>query len=262
MKVFAIALTLSLGILVAGCGSDDAEGTADTFTIKGAVGAATPTALIAFGSPSGSNKIGSLSASCPTCSGSPTSFKMTLYQAWISTNADCSSPVLVQDHGAAGSEVDLSTSPTLFSGTPPDGNYPCLIIVASDNLKYRVDAVAVAAHPGCADTTTEYTHDVYREGESDDGAWIDLNGNSIDATGSKAAPGDDKATFFATTDTTTVVAGPGSTSAHTNQTVLLTSALVVPGTVVLRQDFTDGITNSSDGGMDFCVLEDGSMGFE
>ena len=253
MKIFAIALTLSLGILVAGCGSDDGGGSAGTFTIQGAVGAVTTTSLM---------EIEPMSATCPTCIGSPTSFKMTLYQAWVSANTDCSSPVLVQDHGAAGSQVDLSTSPTLFSGTPAAGSYPCLIIVASDNLKFRVDTVAVTAHAGCTDTATEFIHDTYRDGESDDGAWVDSNGNPIDATGSGAAPGDDKVTFFATTDTTTVVAGPGSTPVHMNQTVLLTSALVVPGTVVLRQNWTDGIDNSNDGGMDFCVLEEGSMGFE
>jgi hypothetical protein len=262
MQYFVVISTLFLGILMVGCGSSGSGGDEDdSFIINGAVGARNKPSLIEFESPAGLGKISAVSAACPTCTGSPTSFTMTLYQAWISANTDCSSPVLIEDHGAAGTVVNLSTSPTLFSGTPAAGSYPCLIIVASDNLKFTVNPTAVAAHVGCIDTTTINTHDTYRDGEPDDGAWIDLDGNPIDATGSRAAPGADKVTTFATTDTASVVAGIGSTPAHMNQVLLLTSPLVVPGSVTLRQNWTDGIDNENDAGIDYCTLEDGSMGF-
>ena len=261
MQHFAVISTLFLSILIAGCGSSGSGGDEDdSFIINGAVGAKNKTSLIEFESPAELSKI-AMSPACPTCTGSPTSFTMTLYQAWISANTDCSSPVLIEDHGAAGTVVNLSTSPILFSGTPAAGSYPCLIIVASDNLKFTVNTTAVTAHVGCIDTTTINVHDTYRHGEPDDGTWIDLDGNPIDATGSRAAPGVDKVTTFATTDTATVVAGIGSTPAHMNQVLLLTSPMVVPGSVTLQQNWTDGIDNENDGPNNYCTLEDGSMGF-
>lgn len=259
MKCLAIISMLFLGVLIAGCGSSgDGAGETDTFTINGALTTASTPRLTEIESLPGLGRIGAMSSACPTCLGSPTSFTMTLYQAWISANADCSSPVLIEDHGAAGAVVELSSSPILFSGTPADGSYPCLILVASDNLRFTVDAIAVGAHLGCTDTTTVYTQDVYRAG---DAGWIDLAGSPIIATGSRAAPGDDRVTYFISTNPAVVVAGTASTPAHMNQVLSLTSPMVVPGTVTLHQNWVDGIDNDNDLITDYCTLEEGSMGF-
>lgn len=261
MKCLAIISMLLLGVLIAGCGSSgDGTGETDTFTMKGALSTANKASLKEIESLPGLDRI-AMSLTCPTCAGSPTSFEMKLYQAWISANTDCSSPVLIEDHGAGGAVVELSSSPILFSGTPADGIYQCLILVASDNLIFTVNSDAVTAHAGCIDTTTINTQDIYRNGESDDGFWIDLAGDPIDATGSLAAPGDDRVTYFISTNIT--VAGAASTLAHMNQVLLLTTPMVVPGTVTLQQNWVDGIDNlfDFDSSTNFCALEEGSMGF-
>src|SRR5205814_709697 len=67
--------------------------------------------------------------------GGAASFTITLYTLYVSASADCSSPVLVQDHGAAGLDKDFMTGPVLFEGSPAAGTYPCVMFKMSDVLR-------------------------------------------------------------------------------------------------------------------------------
>jgi hypothetical protein len=192
-------------------------------------------------------------------SGTPTSFKITLYSAYIATGADCSNPLLIQDYGSAGQEFDMMASPTLFSGTPAAGTYHCLILKFKDNMKFKADATAVANHAGCTDTTTEYTFDIYREAGDDDGDWIDLNGVGVDATGSAAAPGADTTFFFGSTSVSAAKAN--GVTAHTNQSGGLASPLVVPGQTTYYWDATNGIENHVERRANYCWVEEVTSGF-
>lgn len=191
--------------------------------------------------------------------GTPTSFKITLYKAWVSQNTDCSSPIVLQDYGASGQQFNMMDSPTLFSGNPPDGTYPCLILKFNDNMKFKANDVAVANHAGCANTTTEYTFDVYRDGESDDGAWIDIDGNGVDATGSAASPSGDQAYAFGSTSPSATTANGVAT--NINQRLTLTSGLVVPGQTTYYWDATNGVSNHNSGGSNYCWIETVTSGF-
>jgi len=189
------------------------------------------------------------------CTGSPESMSIKLYQAYISTNADCSSPILVTDHGTAGASIALGTD-ALIQASPTAGSYQCLILVMSDNLSFKPDATAVAAFtPICATGVTSI-FDIYRAGGSDSNLWKDLNGSAITATGATLAPGDDKVTIFASTNSAAVTGG--ALAPHANQLVTLTSALTVPGQTTFYVDFSNGIASISGE----CKVEGGTgMGF-
>lgn len=197
-----------------------------------------------------------------TPTGTPTSLKVTLFKAYISTNQDCSDPILVQDLGESGQEFDFLDSPTLFSGSIPAGTYNCLILVLNDTMRFKADQTAVNAHNGCNSTTDYYTFDVYRAGEDDSNLWIDKDGNTITSTGSAASPGTDKMTVFLTTaaDASVIKASNGATP-HEYQRTTLTAGLTVPGQVTYYWNATDGIADHSESGTDYCWLEEVTSGF-
>src|SRR6185436_17647901 len=153
--------------------------------------------------------------------GSPTEFKITLYKIYISENADCSDPVLLTNYGSSGEQFDLFTNPTLFSGSPADGTYHCMILEFNDVMKFKADDEAVTAHAGCEDTDTEYSFDVYRDGEPDDGLWLDIDGNAIDATGTPADPSNDHAFAYASTAAAATDVLAGGNPIDANQFVVL-----------------------------------------
>lgn len=179
--------------------------------------------------------------------GSPTSMKMQVYGLFISTSEDCSSPVTVFDN-ATSTEFDMYAAPTLFAGVITPGTYKCVIIKASDNFNFKVDATAVSAKsPECADTTTEYTMDIYRSDNGGD-VFKDLNGATITATGTNTTPSADVVYLVASTI-------PASATAYdTNQKIPLSAALVVPGSSTFYVDFSNGIDNTSG----HCGIEDGT----
>ena len=244
-RVYTLA-ALSMTLLLASCGDDSAD-TEATFTLKGSASAAATAwyqpAIDAL-----------LSRAHAAPEGSPTSTTLSIYSVWLSPNTDCTSPVLVDDNGATPVEHDLFMAPDLISGSPADGVYNCMILEMDDTLMFQADATAVAAHAGCVDTTTEYTFDIYRDGESDDGQWIDTAEALIDATGTVAAPGTDKVAIFITTDEAALTALPNGP--HENQMVMLTSTITVPTSVTLFWDFTD--TVDENGGQ--CWLEGAEVG--
>lgn len=184
--------------------------------------------------------------------GSPTSMLVKFYGLAVSTNTDCSSPQLVFDISSSPQTYDMYANPTIFSGNLSNGTYECVIMRISDNLRFTVDSAAVAAHPSyCVDTSTIYTTDIYRSGES---GWKNLDGNSITAHGSASSPVEDIVEIYASTDTSAAIAIGKSP----NQVITLTSALTLPGSTTFFVDFNNGIDDHSGSQ---CWLEEGSFGF-
>ena len=226
---FPLFLFAILAISVQSCSGDvDA-----TFTLKG------------------DNKTEASSSESVT-GGTPTSIKMNMFALWLCSDAGCSTDcVLVQDNGSTPVQHDLATGPTLFSGSPADGDYNCMIIKAYDTMNFVPDAVAETTHGSTCTEGTEYTFDTYRteSGEGDD-LWTTYpDGSDITPTGTVATPGNDIVYYFVSTDTTAV-------TAHTHQTLTLSNAITVPGTGTFYVDFTDQI--STNGG--YCWLEQPTMG--
>ncbi len=233
MKNILLGLVLAvLSLNVTGCSDSDAG-----LTIKGT--ASTSSAL----------------ASVAT-SGSPTYLLMTVYAAYISTSADCSSPILVEDHGSTGREIDMisQSGPTLFSGNPAAGTYPCIILKIKDTMNFKVDSTAVTDHPECTSTTTEHTFDVYRDGNSDDGLQVDMNGAAVDARGSASSPVADTIYVFASTGAATDIRANG-VAINENQYVNLNTALVVPSVRFFYFDMSDGVSTHNEASVDYCWLE-------
>lgn len=239
-NVLSILTVSTLTLFAAGCGKDNAPTTpAPNASIKGSNLA---TALI-------SNFSSSLLAASV---GSPTSIKMKFYGLALSQNEDCSDPEVVFDIRTAPQTYDLVAGPTLFSGSLAAGTYKCVVMRISDNIKFKVDAAAVAAWPvSCPNTTTEYTHDIYRT-DNGGSVWKDVEGATITATGSIGTPGEDIVEVFASTSPTSIPAG----TAHVDQTLSLSGAFTVPGSTTFFADFNNGINENTG----HCVLEDGGFG--
>lgn len=184
--------------------------------------------------------------------GSPTSLKLSMYAAWACLKADCTSCTQVTDYGATPQEKNLfDVKPVLFQGNPAAGTYNCIIIKMNDTMKFIADATAAAAWPDCK-AGTEYTYDIYRANESDSNTWVDMNKTIIPSTGSVTVPGTDIVYLFASTTPTSV------TSVSPNQTVKLTTPLVVPGQTTIVFDFTGKVSDTQNA----CWLEGFPMSFE
>lgn len=242
MRYFGLT---ALAFALSACGSP-------SFTIRGSGSSAltTMSALEGFSAP-GRGVITAFSGA-----GAPASLTAKLFAAYVSASADCSNPILLQDYGATPQAFDVVQNPTLFSGSPANGTYPCLIMKSIDTLSFRADATAVAAHSACVSTDTTHTFDTYRDGDSTDGLWLTLDGTSIDATGSTSEPGEDTTYTFFSTDTAAIRTTAGTTP-HAHQRITLSSALVVPGAATLYMDYTNGIGTSNGN----CSIVSGSIGF-
>jgi hypothetical protein len=201
-------------LALAACSGEGAVAGSDpNLTVTGSAGA--PPALFA-GTTARMKPSFSLFGGSPVTTGDPAAVRIGMYALWISPNGDCSSPVLVQDYGSAGSVKDLVQSPVLFSADATEGSYECLLIRMSDVIGFTS-----ATTFGNCTAGTDYVGDIYREGESD---WKDADLNPITGTGTDELPSDDRVTLVMTTDTTAALARGFSP----NQTLLLGSPLVVP----------------------------------
>lgn len=180
-----------------------------------------------------------------SASGDPASLLIGLRALHVSTAADCSGLVLVQDHGAAATIVDFMANPLLFSGSPPDGRYACVALGMSDVLRMKPSG----SFGDCV-LGTEYAGDIYRAGESD---WRDASLAPVIGHGTDDAPVDDGVTIFLTRDPKAAEAR--GLSPH--QVIELGSDLVVPGT----STFVWGATGSvvSEGGR--CAVNPGAPSF-
>lgn len=216
----AVATVLFLG----GC----AAGTTATST--------TAPALVIYGSGAPAGGPGGVTKGAPYLSpppgstmGGAASFTITLYSLYVSTSRDCSSPVLVQDLGAAGVDKDFMTNPVLFEGTPAAATYPCVMLKMSDVLRMKPEST----FGGCT-LGTEYTGDIYRTGDS---GWVDINLNPVVATGTDSVPSNDHVTIFITRDTSAALAR----GINRGQLVPLLSSLVVPGQLTFHVDASQAV---------------------
>lgn len=178
--------------------------------------------------------------------GSAASLTMKLYALYVSANADCSSPVLVQDLGANGATKDFMTNPALFSGNPAAGTYQCVMFKMSDVLTMSPST----SFGGCV-AGTQYAGDIYREGEND---WVDENGATIVGTGTDEAPLDSHVTIFITRNPAAAMAR--GISEH--QVVELQANLVVPAQSTFRMDASNAV--ATDGTQ--CGVEKPVMTFQ
>jgi hypothetical protein len=197
----SLALLLAGGLLTA-CSSASSPTAGSQLTVIGAAFAPPPSAPSLF--------------TPPVPSGDPAALRIGVYALYISSNADCSSPVLVQDYGATAVTKDFVANPVLFTGSPADGSYPCVAIKMSDVIRMEPDS----SFGNCV-AGTEYAGDIYRAGETD---WKDVDLNPITGTGTDSMPSDDRVTLIMTRDTAAAI-GRGFSP---NQTIQLGSDLIVP----------------------------------
>jgi hypothetical protein len=187
--------------------SDATRAPSVSLTIHGSASAA-PSAAIVRGSKS--------SAALADSVGDPASLSIGMYALYISTNEDCSAPVLVADYGTSAQYKDFVANPVLFTGSPASGAYKCLAIVMSDVLHFTSANTFGACVAG-----VEYFGDIYRDGETD---WKDVDGIPIIGHGTDEAPVDDHVTIFLTQRPDAAMAR--GISEH--QIVELTGDLIVP----------------------------------
>lgn len=192
--------------------------------------------------------------------GSPTSFGITFYAIYISTNADCSNPIQVADFGADGRSFDLLTEPTLVEAEVAEGTYNCVIGESSDVMTFTVDETAVSEHAGICETGTTYTYDIYREGEIDSDLWVDIDGTNIAATGTPVSPGANRVTNFSTTGDPSLVRANG-VAPDSHQLGTLSTALVVPGQTTFYIDASDQVSDWASDSVSHCWLEQPLSGF-
>jgi len=171
--------------------------------------------------------------------GPASSVTIHLYALWISPSADCSNPVLVQQHPAAGVDKDFMLNPVLFEGSPANGSYQCVMFKMSDVLRMKP-----ASSFGACVANVEYSGDIYRDGETD---WKDVDLNPIIGTGSDEVPANDHVTIFMTRNPAAAIARGISE----NQIVELGSDLVVPGQSTFVMDASQAVLSWGSG----CGLE-------
>jgi hypothetical protein len=159
--------------------------------------------------------------------GTPTSLKITVYALYLSVNEDCTDLQLIKDYGSTPREFNMIQNPKLFSGSPAAATYKCMVLKMQDTVRFKADADAVAEDAACGSVTTEHTIDIYRQGEG--GAFLDLNGDTIPARGSKGSPVADIIYTFASTDPSAIA----PTTAHEYQVNTMT-ALTVPGSKKMK----------------------------
>ena len=190
--------------------------------------------------------------------GSPTKLQLDLFAIYVSQNADCTGAVLAGGDETTAVTKDMFESPTLFSGNPANGTYPCVILKMKDVMTFRSDTTGIdGTNAGCTSTTTDYQFDIHRTGDT---AWKAPDGTSIAGNGDAGATVADTVYIYASTNPTAVESG--TIGADSSQVVTLTSPLVVPSTVTLHVDSTDAVANHNNGSSDFCWLEKATFGFK
>jgi hypothetical protein len=182
--------------------------------------------------------------------GSPTSTRQVFYKGWVSTSDDCSDPVLLDDLGASGKEIEFFDDPVIFEGSPPDGTYECVIVQVSDTMRIKPDQVAQDAFPGVCAVGTAYDVDTFKTGDPDR---AQLGSADLQVgEGTPDAPVPQAVTIFISTDPTKLAA-----TVADSQKVQLLAPMVVPGQTTFFSDFSDRVADN-DG---HCWLEKGEVGF-
>jgi hypothetical protein len=229
---------LTAAVLLAACETPSAP-SATTLTVRGAASSPVAASAVLAASPSPLDSVTVLT-------GAPSSITIRMYALWISQQADCSAPELVQTYGTVGQDKDFVENPVLFSGTPADGTYPCVMFQMSDVLRMKP-----ATSFGACVAGMEYSGDIYRDGESD---WKNVDLNPIVGHGTDAAPLDDHVTIFFARDTAAVLARGVST----HQLVPLGSDLIVPGQSTFYMDAHEAVQTDGTN----CGLEPPHVSFQ
>ncbi len=202
-------------LLLAGCGDDETSGL-----------------LVVNGSSQGPPA--ALSPAVPKAPiGDPSSWLVGLYSFHISENADCSGPFFTAfDNGSSPLIKDFTTDPELFREEDvPTGTYPCVAMRISDVIEFQSTVSGGACVAGVT-----YRGDVYRVGGEPE-PFRDLSLTPIPATGTDAAPSDDRIyIFFSTSRSAATARGLAN-----NQVAALTSPLVVPDAVTFHWDATNAV---------------------
>lgn len=185
------------------------------------------------------------------------SLKLKVYSVMVSTSPLCTSPVTVFSSSVP-TEVDFLASPTLGSGSPPDGTYHCVIIKMSDNIKFKPTASSGSCSAG-----TEYTADVCRSDNGGTTRAPDAGGAASNCTGTDASASPDIVYLYLTTNTT---AGSGGntflqpTSSSSTNGINLTSPLVISGRATSK--FVVNATGKVDGTNAACGMNPPVFGFQ
>jgi hypothetical protein len=157
--------------------------------------------------------------------GDPGVLRIGMYALYISSNADCSSPTLVEDYGTSSVAKDIVQSPTLFAGSPPAGSYSCVGVKMSDVLAMRPSTTF-----GSCDSTVTYAESIYNTNNTNpadtSSFFRDINLQPIAPLGTRADPEAEPVLILFTRDTAAATArgfNPG-------QVIPLGAPLVVPST--------------------------------
>ncbi len=205
--------------------------TTGTLTIKGAT-SATGTFSVA----------GLMTSSAPPVMlpGTPTSVRVRMQKVFLSANADCSNPVLVQDKGA-GDYQDLVGNPTLFSGSVAAGTYNCLALKVSDIMKFTPDAAAAGASAGVCVAGRENDFDILKVEDPAEN-WYDVDtGGTITGAGTYGSPVAQNVFLFISTNPTAVTAANGRV--HIHQLVALKNPMVIKPSQVTNGAFVFDAAN-------------------
>jgi hypothetical protein len=229
--------------------------TTGTLTIKGAPAAAGALAVQA---------LGASFAPPAMLPGTPTSVRTRMYKVYLSSNADCSSPALVQDKGAAADYQDITGRPTLFSATVTAGSYNCLAVKISDIMKFTADTAAAAASGGVCVVGRENDFDILKVEDPTEN-WYDVDtGGTVTGQGSYGGPVPQDVFLFISTNTAAVTAA--NRRVHVHQLVSLANPIVIKASQATNAafvfDFSNRMAVTTDGrGGAWCWLEGAALQF-
>jgi hypothetical protein len=126
------------------------------------------------------------------------SLRLKVYKMAVSSSPDCSNPTVVVSNSSP-SYTNFKTNPTLGSGNVADGNYPCVIIEFSDNIK-----ITPSGNGSHCFSSTETTNDVCRTSDwNGDGDTTDpgetTTSTLIDGSTVTCDSGDNRVAMYLTT---------------------------------------------------------------
>ncbi|MGZ5817838.1 MAG: hypothetical protein ACXWJD_03735 [Burkholderiaceae bacterium] len=185
------------------------------------------------------------------------SLKLKVYAVMASTSALCTSPVTIFS-SATPTEVDFLTTPTLGSGSLPDGTYNCIIIQMSDNIKFKPTTTS-----GSCSSLTEYTNDVCRSDNGGTTRAPDAGGAATACNGTDpGTPVPDVVYLYLTTN---ALAGTGGqtflqpVNANSANGLHLTAPLVISGSA--QSKFVVNAAGAVDGTQATCGMNPPTFGF-
>ncbi len=176
-------------------------------------------------------------------------FRVSFFEMRVSANVNCAAPFVTIFSGTTALVRDMTTDPVIARVTGiTAGTYPCVALRVSDQLTFS----PATTETTCAAATT-YLQDFYRVG-NELVAFRDIDGVVIPATGTRAAPSEDRVWVFFSTNPATVIARGYSPS----QTNPLAGALVAPGTTTFFWSAENSVQQDGAGG---CEIIPSSVGF-